>query len=189
MTEFEAFPKLYRLHGPVIISEKLDGSNGCIYIGEDGTFAVGSRTRWITPDKDNFGFAKWAYNNKEKLIEILGAGRHYGEYWGRGIQRGYSLSERRFSLFNTSRWSNTEELNAIGVYVVPKIYEGVFDTVSFSSALDLLKKLGSIAAPGFDRPEGIVIYDTRSGTGYKKTFDYDDTGKNTPRNIHGNVLV
>jgi hypothetical protein len=37
-------------------------------------------------------------------------------------------------------------------------------------------------------PEGIVIYDTRSGNGYKKTYDYDDTGKNKERDIDGNVL-
>lgn len=49
-----------------------------------------SRTRWITPEDDNYGFAKWANENKEELLK-LGIGQHFGEWWGSGIQRGYNL--------------------------------------------------------------------------------------------------
>jgi hypothetical protein len=64
---------------------------------------AGSRSRWLTPEADNFGFAAWV---KEHAVEFraLGPGRHFGEWWGRGINRGYGQLIRWFSLFNVSRW-------------------------------------------------------------------------------------
>jgi len=88
--EFVGFPKISRLTRDCVITEKIDGTNAQICIKEDGTFLVGSRTQWITPEKDNHGFAKWAYANKEELLS-LGVGNHFGEWWGNGIQRGYDL--------------------------------------------------------------------------------------------------
>ena len=104
MTEFQEFQKIARLSRNCSITEKIDGTNACIYIGEDGEFLTGSRTRWITPEDDNYGFAKWALAHKDELM-ALGPGRHFGEWWGSGCQRGYGLTngEKRFSLFNTSR--------------------------------------------------------------------------------------
>ena len=77
--EFQEFPKMARLSREIIITEKIDGTNAQILIGEDGSFSVGSRTRWITPDDDNHGFARWAYDNKDELMK-LGIGRHFGEW-------------------------------------------------------------------------------------------------------------
>jgi len=86
MMEFVKFGKIARLSRTVVITEKIDGTNGLIAIGEDGEFQVGSRNRWIAPENDNMGFARWAYENKDELMG-LGAGFHYGEWWGQGIQR------------------------------------------------------------------------------------------------------
>lgn len=55
--EFMEFPKIARLSRECIITEKIDGTNGQIFIDEDGKFLIGSRTRWITPENDNHGFA------------------------------------------------------------------------------------------------------------------------------------
>ena len=38
MTEFQEFPKIVRLSRQAIITEKIDGTNGCIFIGEDGEY-------------------------------------------------------------------------------------------------------------------------------------------------------
>jgi hypothetical protein len=187
---FVSFPKLYRMRGPVIVTEKIDGTNAQIYIS-DTEFKAGSRTRWIKPGDDNFGFAAWAYSVKDELIRLLGPGKHYGEWWGKGIQRNYGMKERIFSLFNTSRWNDPAtllELSKINVRVVPVLYSGPFDTVIYDNAMISLKSGGSFAAPGFMNPEGIVLYDTQSGTGFKRTFDYDETGKGGIRDKDGNVL-
>lgn len=189
--QFEAFPKLHRLNGPVIVTEKIDGTNAAIII-ENGEIAAQSRTRIITPEKDNFGFARWVYDNKDTLINTLGEGRHFGEWWGSGIQRGYNLKEKRFSLFNTSRWNGIELFDnvSLAIRVVPVLFTGTFEEVIFELPIIManLKQYGSVAAPGFMNPEGIVVYDTRSGQGYKKTFDYDDTGKGGIRDQDGNVV-
>lgn len=79
--EFTGFPKMSRMSRPCVISEKIDGSNSLICITEDNQFLVGSRTRWITPDDDNHGFARWAFDHEEELRR-LGQGKHFGEWWG-----------------------------------------------------------------------------------------------------------
>lgn len=190
--EFTAFPKLHRLHGPVIVTEKIDGTNAQIKITEDGGFYVASRTRWITQNNDNHGFATWAYANKTDLMELLGVGTHFGEWMGKGIQRGYGLDHKRFYLFNTTRWVNPELLaifKTLNIYVVPVLYNGVWDTVAFSIPYLQLKYDGSVAVPGYKNAEGIVIYDTRANVGYKKTFEYDEKGKGLPRDEDGNVKI
>ena len=171
--QFTEFSKIARLSRECIITEKIDGTNGQIFIGEDGSFLVGSRTRWITPETDNHGFAKWAYDHREDLLQ-LGPGKHFGEWWGMGIQRGYGLAEKRFSLFNTSRW--TENRPAC-CSVVPILYQGCFDTLSVNICLEQLKDEGSRAAPGFMRPEGVVIFHIAANMMFKKTIEKDDMPK------------
>ena len=67
--EFKAWPKIPRLENTNwTITEKIDGTNACIIISNDGTeIAAQSRTRLITPDNDNAGFARWVQENKEDL--------------------------------------------------------------------------------------------------------------------------
>lgn len=172
--EFEPFQKIARLSRNCVITEKIDGTNACVYIGEDGTFLTGSRTRWITPDEDNYGFARWAYERKDELMK-LGPGRHFGEWWGAGIQRRYGMDEKRFSLFNTHRW--TPETLPSCCLVVPVLYEGIFTSTAADIALDSLRKNGSVAAPGFMQPEGIIIYQTAGRIYFKKTLDKDEEWK------------
>ena len=103
MEEFRGFQKISRLSRECIITEKIDGTNASVFITEDGQFLTGSRTHWIQPEADNFGFSRWAHEHKDELL-TLGPGHHFGEWWGHGIQRGYGLpkGERRFLLFNTA---------------------------------------------------------------------------------------
>lgn len=173
MSEFIEFPKMPRLSREVIVTEKIDGTNGCIYIGEDGEFLVGSRTQWITPERDNHGFAAWAYAHKDELLQ-LGPGRHFGEWWGQGIQRKYGLSEKRFSLFNTFRWGETRPACC---HVVPVLWRGVFTDLPVNDILKSLQVAGSVAAPGFMKPEGIVIFHVAGNLGFKKTIEKDEVPK------------
>jgi len=173
--EFTAFQKLPRLSREVIITEKIDGTNASVCITEDGQFLVGSRTRWITPENDNHGFAAWAYSNKEELMK-LGVGHHFGEWWGTGIQRRYGIADKRFSLFNTARWSDPETRPAC-CDVVPVLAAGVFSSPMIEAQILRLQADGSVAAPGFMNPEGIVIYHTAAGISFKKTIDKDEIPK------------
>jgi hypothetical protein len=171
---FEPFPKIPRYARGVTITEKLDGTNASIYIDDEGRFLVGSRTRWITPGKltDNYGFAAWALENKDELMK-LGHGHHFGEWWGVGIQRQYGLGHRRFSLFNTARWSRPEAVLPACCSVVPVLYSGDMAGASVSDTIDMLRRGGSVAAPGFMDPEGIVVFHHAAKAMFKVTLDGD----------------
>ena len=203
MNEFIAFKKIPRLNREVVITEKIDGTNAQILISptnnpdpsalcampmdvrilDGGTPSTifynvyaGSRSKWITPVNDNHGFAKWVLEHVYDLVRILGVGRFYGEWWGKGIQRGYELEEKRFSLFNPDFEFKSDPMGL--VRTVPILYRGNFDSIWVSKALELLKQDGSHAAPGYDNPEGVVIYHTASGQNFKVTYENDEGGKN-----------
>jgi hypothetical protein len=127
-----------------------------------------SRNRLIYPGKDdNAGFAGWVRDNAQALVAELGEGRHYGEWWGQGIQRGYGLTEKRLSLFNAHRWGQ-EDLSAVpGLGVVPVLYSGPMSDEAIEQTLTRLRVCGSVAAPGFDRPEGVVVYHAASRSLFK----------------------
>lgn len=181
MSEFKSFDKIPRLSRECIVTEKIDGTNGQLYITEDFQFYVGSRNNWIlSPDcpyaTDPFGFAQWAKDNKDELIAKLGPGRHFGEWWGMGIQRKYGLQEKRFSLFNTSRWTDDAARPAC-CHVVPTLYRGLFDTIIIQNCVNMLARDGSRAAPGFMKPEGVVIFHVAANSLFKKTIERDEEPK------------
>lgn len=177
MKEFEPFPKIARLSRVCTVTEKIDGTNACIEITDDGQFLTASRTQWIYPEKnkDNFGFSAWAHENKDELMK-LGVGKHFGEWWGAGIQRGYGLPEKRWSLFNTKKWSDPL-LRPNCCHVVPVLYEGNFDTFLIDGLIETMRQQGSVASKGFMRPEGIIVYHSAANMYFKKTLDKDDEWK------------
>ena len=188
--EFREFPKMARLSREVIITEKIDGTNAQICISEDGkTMLIGSRTRWITPADDNYGFAAWAEAHRDELL-TLGPGRHFGEWWGHGIQRNYGLKEKRFSLFNVQRWAlhgtepktyptadprvtRMQDVLPPCCGLVPMLDRCIFDTKTVDIWLNYLQTTGSVAAPGFMKPEGLVVFHIAGNVGFKKTLGND----------------
>jgi len=138
---------------------------------------AGSRKRWLdySSKGDNYGFAKWVQANAEELLK-LEEGRHYGEWYGNGIQRKYDLQEKRLALFNVSKWSD-DELRPKCCEVVPILYKGLFDTIIIESVLDSLERNGSKAVPNFMKPEGIIVRHQASGQMFKKTIENDSKPK------------
>jgi len=180
---FKPWPKITRLENkrPPIFTEKIDGTNACVIVAyknpdansiasvvnNGGILSIWaqSRTRLITPENDNYGFAKWVRSNSEELLS-LGEGYHFGEWWGQGINRGYGLTEKRFSLFNTRRWGLHNPNTPKCCHVVPII------TTHFpQDALAQLRDYGSIAAPGWMKPEGAVMYEPDTDTCFKIIMD------------------
>ena len=190
--EFVSYHKIARLKRSISITEKIDGTNAQIHIrpaegsrmlpgydtqvevdGQQCYMRAGSRKRWISPDDDNYGFARWAYNNAPELA-ALGIGTHFGEWWGNGIQRNYSQTKKIFSLFNTRRWGSAETRPSC-CDVVPVLYEGEFHSERIKAQIRLLAAHGSVAAPGFMEPEGVVV--CHLGGLFKQTIENDDVGK------------
>jgi hypothetical protein len=204
--EFQKWGSISRLFRPIVITEKIDGTNAQVNIiheelvkdeldgvgrmsgeasrfteesfvwghGELGTFGIfaGSRKRYVNKQNDNYGFAAWVWDNADELTK-LGPGRHYGEWWGPKIQRNYGLKERRFSLFNVMRYVLDPSLVPRCCHVVPLMYVGEFSDNQPLAALSRLRIGGSLAAPGFMNPEGVVVFHTHSKTLFKVTLEGD----------------
>lgn len=215
---FEPWPKIPRLNKDIIVTEKIDGTNGAIIIVEaegdlnialenkpantiatvvhngDGppdyegctAFFVGaqSRNKLIEPGKaDNAGFAGWVQRNAEMLVHALGPGRHFGEWWGPGIQRTYDEEFKRFSLFNVDRYTDLGDGHALHlpddtmVDVVPELYRGPFSQAAIEDTLETLRTGGSAASTGYMRPEGVVVYHAAARQTFKVLLEGDDVPK------------
>lgn len=175
---FEPYMKIKRFTGAIMtITEKIDGTNGQVVVSPETSIeTIGSRKRPITPDADNFDFAKFVLSHGADFAKALGPGRHYGEWAGPGIQKNpLGLPERLFFLFNTQAWNEDRLAWAQQLVprlrVVPVLFTGNFDMKEIDNQLELLYTLGSSvpdAAPG-NAPEGIII--SAFGTKFKKTRD------------------
>lgn len=200
--EFQKWPSIPRLSKErMIITEKIDGSNSAIRIRpagvtEDITNILGeidgfqvwaqSRSRFLQPTKneDNFGFARWVFDNMANLVEILGPGDHFGEWWGSGIQRGYGLEkgEKRFSLFNAPRWMETIKVEPGSTAVhalctVPLLYSGEFEGGTVTRIKQTLRLKGSMAVEHAFSAEGMVVYLREVNASYKVLLENDDLHK------------
>ena len=125
---------------------KLDGTNAAIRI-VDGVVAAQSRSRIVTPEDDNYGFAAFVETLKPWLANLayLPGGDHtiYGEWCGKGIQKRCSVSkcDRMFVVFSMTtagkKYSDPELiLNGLGplpetVHVLPWYGESI--TVDYGS--------------------------------------------------------
>jgi len=209
--EFQEFEKIARLNREVIVTEKIDGTNGQVHIrpaegselemGYDTQVSIdgvahylraGSRSRWVLHlgSDDNHGFGRWVHANAHELAG-LGAGAHFGEWWGSGIQRKYGLAEKRWSLFNVGRWlrdpgemlrepipeGDKRAYAPACCHVVPILAQGVGMHATVEEALDRLRMNGSEAAPGFSKPEGIVAFHTAARQLFKVTLERDEEHK------------
>jgi hypothetical protein len=173
---YDKMEKIHRYNREVIVTEKIDGTNASVFIDELGEPHAGSKTRWISVKDDNYGFARWVEEHKREL-RGLGPGLHRGEWWGNGIQRTYNMKrgKRFFSLFNTSRWNNGNVPSCCRV--VPVLWKGFMRDFDQDRILEELVLYGSAVAPGFMRPEGIVVFHTQANTFFKITLEHDGTGK------------
>ena len=152
--EFKPYGKTKRYssgENRITITEKINGTNGCIVIDKDLNITVGSRKRIITPERDNYGFAGWVERNKEEIVK-LGPGVYYGEWWGTKIQGNpYNADEKHFSIFNTYIPSDTLP---DCIKQVPILYEGAYsDEIVKKVFNDLWNTQSTLGG----EPEGIVI--------------------------------
>lgn len=220
VNELIKYGKTPRFYRDAIVTEKIDGTNAGLFIktclfgesveddpdrtavvlgnvlGDDGLPSeeyhvyAQSRNNYITPSRDNYGFANWVSLNANALVSILGPGRHFGEWWGKGIQRGYGADRKYWSLFTGSairmrkrvfESANPdlviEVMEHIGLREVPVICSGTFGDELVQKSLDFLKESGSHALTGYNNPEGIIVYHKDSGQNFKVLLDSDHLSK------------
>jgi hypothetical protein len=138
----------------VVITEKLDGTNASIH-REGNILRAGSRTRWITPEMDNHGFATWVRDNADALLTFLKEGWTYGEWIGKGINRNYGLDHKEWRIF--SRFYDFDEIDIENVAMVPLMETTTLDMLNeaLSKEAKRLSFYGSLIN-GFKKPEGMV---------------------------------
>ena len=84
---------------------KLHGTNAGARIAPDGAVTAQSKSRDITPEKDNAGFAKWLHENAEAFSKMRKGQTLtiFGEWAGLGIQKKdavTTLKEKYFFVFS-----------------------------------------------------------------------------------------
>ncbi len=197
LPEFHKYFKIPRIENETFtISEKIDGSNGLIYVhharfddvkkGVDRSYILaGSRSKWLIDDGsktwDNHGFGSWVEENEEDLYS-LDEGYHYGEWYGKGINRGYGLLDKRFMLFNYGRYAEKLRLADSGLlFNMPtKVQvETVFHhNVKFEQLFQIIAEVryhlthdGSKHVQGYIKPEGLIVRSELSGKLWKVIID------------------
>lgn len=98
------------LNGTVYLFYKIDGTNAQVFLKDDGTtLGFGSRSREITPEKDNAGFAaafestdhRYEYNVMLKLLQSHPTYIVYGEWLVPHILKTYDLNAwKKFYIFD-----------------------------------------------------------------------------------------
>lgn len=217
MTEFVKFPKLSRVNNQeVTITEKVDGTNACIAIlptemhyddrppdpnvlwegnhsifdGDRVSVFAQSRKRFITPEQDNYNFAKFVQNNAPRLVEALGMGRHFGEWAGTGIQRGYAI-EKTFFLFDPWRYDQdsindhnlaNESTDDPYLDTVPVLWQGKVLNLTEGIDISIGKLLTEGSHVGYATPEGLVV---RAGAQvmWKLILEPDGSISETPKGV------
>ena len=150
---------------PVIVTEKLHGASSRA-VWKDGTFYMGSRTRWLKPDVLNHwvrAFAaasqieEWCKANPETVL--------YGETFGPVQELKYGLKEPKFAAFaalHNSEWVSLPELYAsldrLYVYHPRVIYEGPYSREDIATLAEKDSYVPS--APVGHMMEGVVISPT-----------------------------
>nr|DAN24110.1 MAG TPA: ATP-dependent DNA ligase [Caudoviricetes sp.] len=109
------------LNGHVTIQPKLDGTNMFIaYDRENDKLIVGSRRRFITPEDDNHGVARYVEDNKEKYLKFFKINPDltlWGEFLVKGTVKNYlDDAWRKFYVFDVTEG---------GKYIPYRVYESV----------------------------------------------------------------
>ena len=129
---------------------KLHGTNASVVIKSDGTQYCQSRSNIITPDNDNYGFARWHqtridfFNDiYEQVTDYADCNGNdivvYGEWAGKGIQKGVGISQvdKHFYVFAIAIANQDGSLRWIDFAKMPYIENGddVFDIYNFDIPL------------------------------------------------------
>lgn len=164
--------------GECWVFPKIDGTNGSVWLGEDGTLRAGSRTRELTLDKDNAGFlaAMLKHDGVIRFLMTNPGYRLYGEWLVPHAIKTYEDDAwRKFYVFDVYRdadgrympfESYKPALNAFGIDYIPPlgvIHDGSREQFEFFLDNSYLIKEGKGAG------EGIVIKNYNYKNKYGRT--------------------
>lgn len=101
-------------NGCCYIFPKIDGTNACVWLGEDGLIHAGSRNRELTLDKDNAGFYEYI-SKHDGIAKCLNENPNliiYGEWLCPHSLRTYRDDcWRRFYIFDVIKYSREDDFH------------------------------------------------------------------------------
>lgn len=177
----------------VYVSAKLDGTNACVWVDEDGKIKCGSRKREINVDDDNAGFAKWAYSddNIAKKIRKFVIDHPeliiYGEWMGSskfvGFIKDYNKEAlNHFYIFDVFDIGNMEYMcesewrNLLSAYDLEDSFVELLAVLSYPSIEDIenIAKKNNFLLNNANHPgEGVVC----KAFGWKNKYGHTTYGK------------
>lgn len=140
------------LDGKVYCFAKIDGSNGCIFLDDNGDVCAGSRRRALTLDDDNGGFYQYVLEHPEFRAYLEKHPNHilYGEWMIPHTIRTYSEDVwKNFYVFDVFEYNNNqssryipydkykEELDQFGIVYIPVL--AILDHPSIDDIASLAK--------------------------------------------------
>jgi hypothetical protein len=157
--------------GHCFVFFKIDGTNGQVYLNDEGNIETGSRNRILSIDKDNAGFCDYILHN-DKIKSYLDkhpSHRLYGEFLvPHSIKTYRDDAWRRFYIFDVciDKEDGGIEYIPYNIYkalleefeldYIPPLAEG--NNLTYDSLVKLLDKTGQfLVKDGEGNGEGIVI--------------------------------
>lgn len=174
LDNLDRVPELLKTTGKAVVTEKVHGFNARFGRTSDGAFWTGGRNNvaYSAADAEALsaaiidkqavmqGFTAWAI---EQEVLVAPGTTYFGEWAGKGVQKGIDYGEKQFYLFGMSIDENgfralVETMfaaQALGCMHVPVIWEGPMEELTMEM-LTKWRTKSSALAPA-DLAEGIVI--------------------------------
>jgi hypothetical protein len=204
----EKVPCIHNFTGTV----KLHGTNAGIGVTEDGEIWTQSHYKEITPENDNLGFSQYVFSHKQEFLDLIcdlsqlefvrnhvGEGIRikqetciFGEWCGRGIQKGVAISnvDRMFVVFAAKVagvWLSNELVSSINPFDTGDPFLRVFNvfqfqtwhtTIDFDNLSDTQERLASLTqAVDTQCPVGSYFGVDGVGEGIVWTLDNIESGR------------
>lgn len=147
--------------GTCHIFPKLDGSNGVIWLDDEGAIHFGSRNRELSLDNDNQGFMKWGLKNQLKFLQLLERFPPYTYVYGEW------LAKHTIDYYQESAW---KRFWVFDIRLPDKTYVNydVYSELCQELGIDYIPCLVKIKNPSVEK---LTHY-------AKNTFLVDDDSKN-----------
>lgn len=152
------------------IFPKIDGTNGSVWLGDDGEIKAGSRRRELSLESDNAGFYAFVINNQNIINYIKEHPTHrlYGEWLVPHSLKTYKDDAwRKFYIFDVCIDKSENEVEYIPYDIYKPMLEefdldyippiGIIKNGSYEQFIEMLNKNFFLVKDGKGVGEGIVI--------------------------------
>jgi hypothetical protein len=149
----------------ITVTEKIHGMNVRFGKTPDGTFWVGSRNNVVLEGKQVQGFYEWA---QTRVSDTPNGYTFFGEWAGKGIQKGINYGDKRFYLFGVSKYveksygfldwhSIANWATLMACKSVPVLYDGPWPSMTIDKSTLNDWRTGQSLTDAEEDREGICI--------------------------------